>query len=76
MTATEDRELLPWLLGVANGKPTPAGDFLRTLVDAAFRADFLNYEVLRPALVEMAHRFPKYNDPCLDPYPCAPRDRR
>lgn len=61
MTAHEDHELLPWLLGIVNGKPVPSGDFLRSLADAALRADFLNYEVLRPALVEFRARYPKYH---------------
>lgn len=63
LTTHEDAELLPWLLGIANGKPTPAGDFLRSLADAALRADGMNYLVLRPALQHVREKYPKYHDP-------------
>jgi hypothetical protein len=63
MIAQMDRDLLPWLLGIANGKPHPPGDFLRCLADAALRADAVNYPALRPALLEIRDRFPNYFDP-------------
>lgn len=62
MTAHEDRILLPWLLGIANNKPTEAGGFLKALADAALRADGSNYLVLRPALITIKAKYPKYDD--------------
>lgn len=62
-TAFDDRDLLPWLLGIANGKPHPSGDFLRSLADAALRADATNYPILRPALVAIREKYPEYCDP-------------
>jgi hypothetical protein len=63
LTAHEDPELLPWLLGIANEKPTPAGDFLDSLAEAALRADSANYCILRPALQQIREKYPKYEDP-------------
>lgn len=62
MIAQQDPELLPWLLGIENGEPTPAGGFLRALAGAALRADHENYADLRPALLSIRDRFPKYRD--------------
>jgi hypothetical protein len=64
--AQEDKELFPWLLGIANGKPCRSGDFLRSLAEAALRADSINYMRLRPALVEIRTSYPDYNDPGTD----------
>jgi hypothetical protein len=60
--AQTDRELLPWLLGIVNGKPEPAGGFLQALAGAALRADFQNYADMRPGLLSIRDRFPKYRD--------------
>lgn len=62
MIAQTDPELLPWLLGIANSQPTRAGDFLVCLASAALRADHVNYPDLRPALLSIRDRFPKYRD--------------
>jgi hypothetical protein len=62
--AQTDPELLPWLLGIENGKPTSAGGFLTALAGAALRADSQNYGDLRPALLKIRDRFPKYHDDC------------
>lgn len=53
-----DSELTDWLLNVVNSN---AGDFLRDLAKAALRADHENYPLLRPALLEIKKRYPKYN---------------
>jgi hypothetical protein len=63
MVAHTDRELLPWLLGIANGKPTRSGDFLRCLAEAALRADVANYPIVRPALLQIREKYPDYCDP-------------
>jgi hypothetical protein len=62
MIAQLDGDLLPWLLGIAHGKPHRPGDFLRSLAEAALRADSVNYPSLRPALLEIRNRFPEYSD--------------
>jgi hypothetical protein len=62
MTAHQDLKLFPWLLGIINNKPTRAGDFLRSLADAALRADAENYITLRPALLDIRTKYPGYRD--------------
>jgi hypothetical protein len=56
MTSANDRELYPWL----NGAHTKAGDFLKAIAEAAFRADESNYAILRPALLQLKAKYPKY----------------
>jgi hypothetical protein len=63
MIAHEDTQLLDWLLGIANQKPVESGDFLKSLADAALRADWENYAALRPALLYIRDKYPQYNDP-------------
>ncbi len=59
MIAQQDQELWLWLEGVAHPR-SGAGDFLRSLVDAALRADGFNYTILRPALLNIAKKYPRY----------------
>lgn len=63
MIAQEDPILAPWIYGIVNHKPTRSGDFLRTIAKAALRADYVNYEILRPALLELHGKYPEYHDP-------------
>jgi hypothetical protein len=56
-----DPELGPWLYGITHGEPTPPGDFLRALAEAALRADIENYASLREALLAIRSRHPKYH---------------
>jgi hypothetical protein len=61
MIAQEDSELFSWLVNAAgHGTGAPAGDFLKNLAEAGLRADAENYLVLRPVLVLMAMKYPKY----------------
>ena len=57
MNAHTDLELNSWLLTILNGDPerriAKAGDFLRSLAQAAMRADVSNYAILRPALLQL-----------------------
>jgi hypothetical protein len=69
LTAQEDKVLAPWIWGILNGKPVPAGDFLRSLAEAAVRADARNYATFRPALIHIALRFPQYDDPDAGGFP-------
>lgn len=58
MTAQEDRELYPWLVR-AN---LMGGQFLKSLTDAGLRADPMNYQILRPALLMFRDKFRNYYD--------------
>lgn len=55
----EDPELRDWLLNIIHGRM--AGDFLKLLAMAAMQADHENYPLLRPALLKISKRYPKYN---------------
>jgi hypothetical protein len=57
LTVQSDPEILIWCLGVHNGN---ASDFLKSVADAAMRADWNNYPVLRPALLHFREKYPKY----------------
>jgi hypothetical protein len=56
VTSANDMELYAWL----NGAHAKAGDFLKAIAEAAFRADESNYAILRPALLELKAKYPKY----------------
>jgi hypothetical protein len=56
----DDPDLHRWLLNIVNEKQ--AGDFLKLLAMAALRADHENYPLLRPALLKISKRYPKYNE--------------
>lgn len=60
----QDGVLLPWVYGLLLHEPTKAGDFLLTLAEAAARADPENYELLRPALLAIQAKYPKYRCAC------------
>jgi hypothetical protein len=38
----------------------PAGDFLKTVANAALHADAYNYPLLRPSLIALKAKYPKY----------------
>jgi len=59
-----DDEMWPWIYGILHGEPTPAGEFLRCLALAVARADSIAHAFLRPALVQIKERFPKYQCKC------------
>ncbi len=59
--AQKDMELLPWLLGVLRPE-AGAGHFLHTLAEAALRADWENYPILRPVLLQIKAKYPKYDE--------------
>lgn len=56
----DDEDLRRWIHGVNNGKPVQAGGFLQAFAAAICRADDVNYAILRPALVKLKEKFPKY----------------
>lgn len=57
----EEADVQRWIWGVANSSPTEAGDFLQAFVKAVLRADHQNYPLLRPAVIALKAKFPKYN---------------
>lgn len=60
-----DPDLAAWIYGVLHNEPTRPGDFLRSFAEAVSRADPENYAVLRPAVMEIARKYPKYR--CSSP---------
>lgn len=60
----QDPQVAEWIYGIQHGEPEPPGDFLKSLAAAVVRADPQNYAYLRPALVLMMRRFPKYKCVC------------
>jgi hypothetical protein len=59
-----DDELMHWVFGIIHGEPNKSGAFLDHLAQAAVRADLESYAALRPALLELKKRFPKYECKC------------
>jgi len=53
-------ELPLWICGIVNGLPHQSGDFLTKVAEAACHADDENYIVLRPALLRLQEKYPKY----------------
>lgn len=56
MTAAEDNELHPWLVSAQDY----GGGFVKTLASAALQADTHNYDLIRPCLLRIAAKYPKY----------------
>lgn len=56
MTAQEDEHVFWWLLAASQH----AGDFLKHLAFAGLHADVDNYAMLRPVLLQMMEKYPKY----------------
>lgn len=52
----DDPELLEWLAKADR----EGGGFLSALASAALVADFENYPILRPVLIEMRNKYPQY----------------
>lgn len=56
-SAQEDPELINWLINAqAHG-----GSFIQSLADAGIRADWDNYRILRPVLLQMKQKYPNYD---------------
>jgi hypothetical protein len=56
MIAADDNELHPWLIDAQQS----GGGFVKALAEAALRADTHNYDLLRPSLLAVAAKYPKY----------------
>lgn len=65
----DEEDIQRWIWGVENEAPQPSGDFLKKVVAAALHADRENYPLLRPAIIALKNKFPKYrlDDPHLEP---------
>jgi hypothetical protein len=53
-----DSELNVWVL---NLRRLGAGSFLQSIGEAAQRADMANYALLRPLLIQLKEKYPKYS---------------
>jgi len=60
-TANNDLDLSPWLWGLVHHRPVKPGGFLEQLASTVFNADMHNYELLRPALIAIRNKYPKYH---------------
>jgi hypothetical protein len=57
-------EIVDWVYGIVHGEPTIPGDFLKHFAQAVVRADVESYAAIRPAIVILMKRFPKYKCKC------------
>ena len=62
LLATNDEELYDWIFNAAN-PDRHAGSFVQALAEAGLRADHENYQIIRPALLLIAAKYPKYSEP-------------
>jgi hypothetical protein len=60
-SAQADPELTDWLFGVLENRPVGAGAFVHRLAEAAACADWENYPLLRPVLLQMKAKYPRYS---------------
>lgn len=67
LTAKRDPILCQWISGVVKNKPVESGSFLKAVANAALRADWENYPILWPALLDLKTKYPKFHDPEAEP---------
>jgi hypothetical protein len=58
--ADDDEEVRRWIHGINQAEPVHAGGFLHSFAQTLCRADETNYPLLRPALLALKAKFPKY----------------
>jgi hypothetical protein len=56
----DEEEIRRWIYGINQSEPVPAGGFLHSFAQTLCRADDTNYPLLRPALLALKAKFPKY----------------
>lgn len=56
----DEEEVRRWVYGVNHGEPSAPGGFLEAFVITVRRADDSNYALLRPAILALKAKFPKY----------------
>jgi hypothetical protein len=58
MIWTSDDEMSNWLMHAAER----GGGFVRSFAETVMRADDDNYRLLRPALIALKEKYPRYNN--------------
>jgi hypothetical protein len=56
----DEEEVRRWIYGVTHGEPSQPGGFLEAFCVTVRRADDTNYVLLRPAILALKAKFPKY----------------
>jgi hypothetical protein len=56
----DEEEVRRWIYGINQAEPVHAGGFLHSFAQTLCRADETNYPLLRPALLALKAKFPKY----------------
>lgn len=56
----DTEEIRRWIHGINQAEPVRPGGFLEAFAAAVCRADQTNYPILRPALLALMAKFPKY----------------
>lgn len=56
----DEEEIRRWVYGVQHGEPSAPGGFLEAFIKAVRHADNTNYALLRPAIIALKAKFPKY----------------
>ncbi len=59
-----DAEVNRWVYGIVHGEPCEAGGFLQNFAAAVTRADPSNYSLLRPVILALKEKYPKYRCTC------------
>jgi hypothetical protein len=62
----DDLDVSAWVYGIIHGEPVPSGQFLSALADAVVRADPQCYAMLKPGVLQLMARFPKYRCSCQE----------
>lgn len=65
----DDPKLFAWILNAQRR----GGGFVSTIAEAALAADWENYDILRPALLELQKKYPRYNEARALSDPTCPR---
>jgi hypothetical protein len=56
----DDEDVRRWIYGVNHGEPSAPGSFLEAFCATVRRADDNNYVLLRPAILALKAKYPKY----------------
>jgi hypothetical protein len=56
----DEEDVRRWIYGVNHGEPSAPGSFLEAFCATVRRADDTNYVLLRPAILALKAKFPKY----------------
>ncbi|SRR6266571_31601 len=56
----DDEEIRRWISGINQAEPSHPGGFLEAFAATVCRADPTNYPLLRPAVLALKTKFPKY----------------